>query len=576
MIVILLLAWMAAAVQATAAPQTSQAQTAVLAGTVTTSGSGSRTPVASAIVTVAGASEAVSVSTDSNGSFRVDRLPAGSYSVTVSKPAFLTTVYGATRADPSGIPVVLAAGEQRQGIDVDLPRGAVVAGFIRDERGAPASHVVVSLFNAKLLPGAMSSERGSAQTNDRGEYRFFGLPPGDYIVGAMTGMADAPALSGDQVDTAIQALRRGERDRLPSMAAPAALPPRTSQTTIFYPGTAVARDATVLSLHVNEERQADFALQSVVFQALRGTVMGVPPGLSAPIVISTLDPMSLRPLPPVSRMTADPAGHFDLSGVAPGLYRIDVRLLAPFGDPATPDGTFLGAAEFVYVGLTPPPDVTLNLQPMLPLSGRVVIADSSARTFPRVWVGLQRAMIDPADHDIWEFGATSDAQGAFKIGDALPGAYRVLVRTDSDPAKTWRVVDATIGGRDVLDGSFDLSTELVAAQNLVVTIDDRPSGLTGRLDVASGTRPDAFQIVAFAADERYWRHGSRRIRAERVRPDGTYALADLPPGDYFLGVVTADLTDEVATTDFLRQLAPASTRVTVKIGEQTSQNLRVR
>ena len=187
---------------------------ASLAGTVTSLSSGARQPIGDAVVTVRGDAlvVAISVATGTDGRFAFDRLPAGRYTIGVTKPAYLTTIYGATRANPAGTP-----GSRRRrrasisGIALDLPRGGVIAGAIRDEAGAPAAYVNVSLYRARTLAHVSVDRVQSMETDDRGAFGFFGLQPDDYLVAASTPTSDAPPAGADVVDRALEALRRGVR-----------------------------------------------------------------------------------------------------------------------------------------------------------------------------------------------------------------------------------------------------------------------------------------------------------------------------------------------------------------------------
>lgn len=74
-----------------------------------------------------------------------------------------------------------------------IARGGVITGVVRDLRGRPVPGVNVRVL--KLGYSAVTGERslgapsiGSASmTDDRGEYRAFGLPPGGYLVLAAPG-----------------------------------------------------------------------------------------------------------------------------------------------------------------------------------------------------------------------------------------------------------------------------------------------------------------------------------------------------------------------------------------------------
>src|SRR5262245_27425736 len=108
------------------APQTT---TGRLAGRVVTMDAASE-PVRNAIVTLSAAelSQSKSTLTDEAGRFAFGNLPAGRFTITASKAAYVTTAYAAKRPGRPGIAIPLAAGQQIGELTVRLARGAVITG----------------------------------------------------------------------------------------------------------------------------------------------------------------------------------------------------------------------------------------------------------------------------------------------------------------------------------------------------------------------------------------------------------------------------------------------------------------
>lgn len=121
--------------------------------------------------------------TDETGRFQLTHVPAGRYSIRALAPAFVGPMYEIT-AEPGKI-INLAAGETVEGIDIALTRGGVITGKVIDAYGQPLVQERIQLTGLR--------ERGQSRpihlphsfmfsTDDRGVYRFFGVPPGRYIV----------------------------------------------------------------------------------------------------------------------------------------------------------------------------------------------------------------------------------------------------------------------------------------------------------------------------------------------------------------------------------------------------------
>ncbi len=85
--------------------------------------------------------------------------------------------------------VSVTAGHTTQ-TEVDLVRGAVIAGTVRFEDGSPAVNVNVGLLERdakgewKPVRTEHLASHGSNYTDDQGAYRFSGLPAGEYLVRA--------------------------------------------------------------------------------------------------------------------------------------------------------------------------------------------------------------------------------------------------------------------------------------------------------------------------------------------------------------------------------------------------------
>jgi hypothetical protein len=123
-------------------------------------------------------------------------LPAGRYTLTVNKPAFLRVAYGAKRYDRPGTPITLKEGAQLTDITMRMPRGAVLGGVISDENGQPAFGVSVRVMQVRVQNGErtfvpVASGNMNEVTDDRGTYRFFGLPPGEFVVSPHRGCSAA-------------------------------------------------------------------------------------------------------------------------------------------------------------------------------------------------------------------------------------------------------------------------------------------------------------------------------------------------------------------------------------------------
>ena len=127
-----------------------------------------------------------STTTDDQGRYVFDHLPAGSYTLGASKGAYLSMGYGAPKPSMPGSPVVLAEGETFTAKPIALWRGAVIAGRLADHHGQPVANASVEANQFVTVNSERRRRTGSraisALTNAHGDYRIYGLMPGEYLV----------------------------------------------------------------------------------------------------------------------------------------------------------------------------------------------------------------------------------------------------------------------------------------------------------------------------------------------------------------------------------------------------------
>src|SRR5688572_3320228 len=117
--------------------------------------------------------------TDAQGRYEFRELPAGRFSLSVSKSGFVTMQYGQGRPFESGKQIDLADAQVMDKVDIALPRGSAVSGRILDEFGEPVSDAMVTVMRQQYVGGKrrLSPSGRPSTTNDLGYFRVFGLPP---------------------------------------------------------------------------------------------------------------------------------------------------------------------------------------------------------------------------------------------------------------------------------------------------------------------------------------------------------------------------------------------------------------
>ena len=155
--------------------------TGVISGTITTADTGR--PVRGARVSLVGNMPVARAAvTDAQGTFSFERLPAGQYSIGVSRNGFLPASFGQKKPGGPGTTFALADG-QKAAADIQMIRGGVISGRALGEDGEPMSNAQIRAWRYVSNAGVKRLQQtDGATSDDRGEYRLFGLQPGDYLV----------------------------------------------------------------------------------------------------------------------------------------------------------------------------------------------------------------------------------------------------------------------------------------------------------------------------------------------------------------------------------------------------------
>ena len=542
------------------------AGTAAITGVVVTADAQPR-PLRRARVTINGTAMGPgrTAITADDGSFAFTGLSAGRYSLAAAKDGYVPMSTGPLRSGQPPARIAVANGET-QSVTLRLPRGAVITGVIVDVDGQPAAGMPVNALTRRYM-GNQGERRyvsvtgaSVASSDDRGMYRIYGLPAGEYVV------ATQPRnLQVGLGATEVRTMSRGVvSDRSVTLAQ------------VFHSGATDLGRATPVTVRAGEERSGiDIQLQYVPVATVSGTVSARPGWDHVAVTMARAD--EVAGFEPVRSAHTGTDGRFTLNGVPPGRYRVmaSSRAAATAGAPMTMTPGALGVAmlEIAVEG----EDITnlaLSLEPGLVIAGRLVFettrpapAIPAMRTVVPVLLGITGAGMPSPSLNIE--GNTFRAEGI------APGPYRAVAALQGvrAPIGAWWLKSLVVSGRDLLDAPLDLRQSV---DDAVATFADAASEVSGTVRDAQGNTATDAVIVAFSTDRTTWFFNSRRVASVRPDAQGRYAIRNLPPGEYRL-LASADLEQmEWFDPTVLERLLPAATAITISGVEKKTNDVVVR
>jgi hypothetical protein len=517
------------------------------------------------------------VITRDDGRFVFSNVSAGEFALRATKAGYPDANHGAKKSGRPGAKLQLRDADRVTDVVLHMERGAVLTGTVFDDRGQPLPGASVTAFQTfTALDGSITlravvrSGSSFPNTDDRGVFRFFGLPAGDYIVGLspfFRGMGDAARVPSD--DEIRDAFARATGPMQFGGAAPKVTPtidrPRMNYTAVFFPGVTNPLDAARIHVSAGEVRSG-LDLHAVLRP--NATISGVIAGYDGPDRPEVILAMPAAAGLGTTRYSlSQPDRTFSLANLTPGEYVIYARTrIAPV----------LMDSQPVIVTTGDVAGITLRLAPPSSIDGQLVF-DAAA---PPASLQAFAASLYPTSSTSYgplPNGAPAGADGRFKIDGITQSRAWIGVRVPAGKSRTepaWMVSSIMLGDRDVTDLPLDFQAGQ-ALPKLTVTVTDKISSLSGRILRADGSPASDVFVIAVPADPQYWVWSSRRIKSARPDADGNYVFPGLPAGEYKVAVTTDLEQNDLQDRSFLEQIASVAADVTVAAAEKKMFDLKM-
>ncbi|MGH9777699.1 MAG: MSCRAMM family protein, partial [Candidatus Acidiferrales bacterium] len=425
----------------------------VVSGQVVKAGSGEPLKKARVTLTKEQSQEAPKTEiTDSQGRFTFTEVEAGRYRLFAARNGYAPQQYGQRGPNRPGTILALVAGQRVKDVLFKLPPAAVIAGKVYDEDGEAIAGVMVQVLQHRYVQGRRQlAPVGQAATNDRGEYRVFGLEAGRYYVSATF----RPGFGGYFFSGAATITR--------GVGGPAQ---DESYAPTYYPGTNDPGRANPLELRAgNELTNIDFLLLPTRAVRIRGRVYNAVTGKPGrDVQVTVFDPSSrvrawfARP----SAQVEGPEGKFELRAVVPGSY----QLVAFWYDEENNQG--YSARLAVNVGDAGLEGVELVIERGVDVWGSVRVegrtpeaegSDGDAEDRKLDLTEL-RVALEPREEDLPNFGSGAGVikeNGSFMVQNAMRVANRVTVWGRGGLPGNHYLKSVRVDGNEVLEEGLDLS-----------------------------------------------------------------------------------------------------------------------
>jgi hypothetical protein len=513
--------------------------------------------------------------TDDGGLFELTGLPAGRYTLTASKTGFVTLSFGQRRPLQPGTPLQLREGERVGPVEFRLPRGSVIAGHVFDEGGEPVPGAIVRVLRSEYSQGSRQLVPvGLAQSDDKGQYRVWGLNPGDYYVSAQTrgfgpgfglgfglgqgGLGGPGGRGAPPISTNARDGRRLSGPAQTSQDDPDAF----DYAPTYFPGVPAAAEARPVALGVGAETSdVDFSLLLVRTSRVGGVVSNADgsPATGGTINLA-IEGQTGRGGPGyASRIDWD--GRFSVANVAPGRYTLRART----DDTDVPQFaaqplTVSGDIQDLAVVLAQPGNLSGTVTVRAAQSGVPPDISQFRITAP----AIESAGLGPTP------SARPDKDGRFTLEGIAAGRHWIRAQGP----RGWALAAVLVDGRDVIDVPIDVeSGRTVKGLGLVFT--DKLSELSGVVSDQRGTPLTEYTVLAFSTDADFWRVDSRHIATARPDQNGKFQIKGLPPGEYFVTAIDPSSPGEWYEAAFLEQQRTGAERVALGDGDIKTKDLRV-
>lgn len=457
--------------------------------------------------------------TDSTGHFAFRSLPPGRYLVRIQREGyFRRSLSGGS--DPGQITVNAA---ESTSLRLWLIPGGTISGRILDPRGRPAAAVKVTAARLHYVDGRPEfNSVKETMSDDRGDYRLWGLEPGDYFVQGEKDLAGDRARSyfpgGDDGRSAMKVVvdPGAEAAKIDfALAAPRATVNISGVVTVAVAGMEGPAPAPDRETNISREDRALADVRN--YQA----------SMAQQFYLVSMEPDRIyeRPVALSNAVTnsQDRAeGKFELRNVRSGAY----ELYAVLQDRSGPTKYYV-ARTAIDVGVEDLGGIALTIRPGIDFTGKVQYGPGASPPSTPLRVQL-RPKVALASWPASSLSTVVSADGTFSIPNVPEAQYMISV----GPLGPNSYVAELIHGRNSILDRGILIVDRRLPNTLEVAIQSRPATIQGTVSATPQQLAAGVTITLVPEDNR--RENFELYRRTQATAGGSFSFSDATPGGYKL------------------------------------------
>jgi hypothetical protein len=458
--------------------------------------------------------------------------------------------------------VVTVSSRQPAHVQLAMVPGGAINGRVTDQTGKPVAATAVGVIRRIYRSGLPSLDLvDGKESDDRGAYRLYGLPPGEYFVVALQGHGGANAA--------------------------AAAPGQPVVVTTFYPSAVDLATATPIAVKGGEDLAGfDIQIRSEITHTVSGHVTSnLPRGsevgainsaVRQPVAVLMMLPRDGLAIPDLvsGNLTANADGSFQIHGLLPGSYDLIARLPASVGwgpqngpDRATNPWAFgrvpieIGGADIdgvtvaVHQGVDVKGRLTVDGQPSAAAVRVTLQPDDNAALYHNFFGTISNWAPFLDTDGSFTFPLMPESHYRFRVGltngptrAAAPNAQGQMPPTPVPLPPTAYVADIQQGGRSVYDEGITVGTDPVPLIEVII----KSGGGTIEGTVLGSDRKPAIGRSVVLVPEMSRRGNSALFKVATSDEQGSFTLTRVPPGNYKLFAWDSVVTGAYENPEFLQ------------------------